>query len=99
LKPQVTVIWDTIPETPGVPRTEAEKKIQKYVQGAWVTFAKDPVNGLRSYEGGLPQWDPTKKTLVRLAYNNMTGTNLAFPIEYDAACAGNEENGPVSINL
>lgn len=49
------------------------------------------MNGLRKNEGGWPQWIPAKKTLVRLAYDNLTGTNLAFPMEYDAGCAGVKE--------
>jgi carboxylesterase type B len=37
---EITVIWDTIPETPGVPTTDAERKVQKYVQGAWIALPR-----------------------------------------------------------
>ncbi|KAM3072155.1 hypothetical protein ACMFMG_008612 [Clarireedia jacksonii] len=70
--------------------TEAEIAVEKYIQGAWTTFAKDPVQGLLGYEGGWPTYDPAEKTLIRLAYGNELGdgTNLAFPEQYDEACAG-----------
>jgi hypothetical protein len=32
-------------------------------------------------------YDPTKKSLIRLSYDNLVGTNLAFPMAYDAGCA------------
>jgi hypothetical protein len=54
---------------------------------------------LRKYEGGWPQWDPTEKTLVRLAFGTLTGTNVAFPIEYDASCVEHEGTGSVSLDL
>lgn len=72
---------------PGIPpSTDAEIDIGDYVRGAWAAFAKDPTDGLRSYRGGWPVYNPMDKTLIRLAYENKTGTNLAFPLLYDAAC-------------
>jgi cholinesterase len=72
---------------PGIPpSTEAEVDIGNYMRGSWAAFAKDPENGLRSYRGGWPIYDPGDKTLIRLAYENRTGTNLAFPLRYDATC-------------
>jgi len=73
--------------TGGVPAsTAAELSIGDYMRGAWAAFAKDPVNGLTSYQGGWPMYNPAGNTLIRLAYNNVTGTNLAMPILYDGAC-------------
>lgn len=73
--------------TGGVPAsTPAELGIGDYMRGAWAAFAKDPVNGLNSYQGGWPKYSPSGNTLIRLAYNNVTGTNLAMPILYDGAC-------------
>lgn len=71
----------------GGPNSTAEEiNFERYLQGAWTTFAKDPVNGLLTYEGGWPLYDPTKETLIRLGYDNLTDTNLAFPMLYDAGC-------------
>ena len=95
---EITIIWDTEPITPSVPKTEAEIQIGDYMRGAWLAFAKDPVNGLRRYKGGWPQWNPAEETLIRLAFDNMTGTNLAFPQEYDATCNSSIENQPALSN-
>jgi hypothetical protein len=35
---------------------------------------------------GLPAYAPLKETLIRFAYNNQTGPNAAFPVEYDITC-------------
>lgn len=84
---EIPFIWDTLPTGPGIPPdTEAEVSIRKYIQGAWAAFAKDPKCGLDTYGGGWPQYSPYKQTLVRLAYNNVTGTNVARPETYDSIC-------------
>lgn len=54
------------------------------MRGAWAAFARDPYNGLGSY--GWPQYSANDSTLVRLAYNNQTGPNLAVGDEYDGGC-------------
>lgn len=66
--------------------TAEEIKFEAYMRGAWTAFAKDPVKGLRTYEGGWPLYDPAKESLIRLAYHNLVGTNVAFPMLYDAGC-------------
>ena len=66
--------------------TVEEMAFEKYLRGAWTTFAKDPANGLMTYEAGWPSYDPTKESLIRLAYDNLVGTNLAFPMLYDSGC-------------
>lgn len=82
---ELTLIFGTEFETPA--STAEEIQVADYVQGAWLAFAKDPVNGLGSYEGGWPQYDPAEETLIRLAYENSVGTNLALPELYDAQCS------------
>ena len=67
--------------------TAEESEIETYMQGAWAAFAKDPVNGLMTYEGGWPLYNPAEKSLVRLAFDNLVGTNLEFPEVYDEGCA------------
>lgn len=84
---EIPFIWDTLPTGPGIPPdTEEEIAIRAYIQGAWGAFAKDPVSGLTTYGGGWPQYSPSEPTLIRLAYNNLTGTNVALPEIYDATC-------------
>lgn len=82
---EIPIIFDTTPVTPG-PTTD-EISIANYMRGAWTTFAKDPAKGLSTYGEGWPTYDPTKDTLIRLAYNNVTGTNAASPYIYDAYCS------------
>lgn len=84
---EIPFIWDTLPTGPGIPTdTEEEKSIRAYIQGAWAAFAKNASGGLSTYEGGWPQYSPFEPTLIRLAYDNVTGTNLALPDSYDATC-------------
>jgi cholinesterase len=66
--------------------TAQEQAVMNYTRGAWAAFAKDPINGLNSYQGGWPAYNPTMSTLVRLAFGEATGTNLALPEMYDAPC-------------
>jgi len=83
---ELPLLFGTTSSTPGPNSTVEELKFQTYLQGAWTTFAKDPVHGLRTYEGGWPLYNAAEKSLLRLAYNNRVGTNLAFPMVYDAGC-------------
>lgn len=41
---------------------------------------------LTIYSYGLPLYSPLEATLLQLAYNNQTGPNVAFPIDYDVGC-------------
>lgn len=81
---EIPIIFNTQITDP--PPTEAEVSIGKYMRGAWATFAKDPVAGLLTYDDGWPIYDPSKDTLIRLGFNNVTGTNLVNPIVYDSLC-------------
>ncbi|BCS26843.1 uncharacterized protein APUU_51554A [Aspergillus puulaauensis] len=83
----VLAVFDYIPQGPGIPdQTPEQISTGKYVRGAWAAFAKDPKEGLKGYEDGWPLYNPTEDTLVRLAYNNQTGANLARPYQYDKGC-------------
>ncbi len=79
---ELPIIFDTVPATP--PPTQAEISIANYMRGAWAAFAKDPQNGLSNY--GWPSYNTSHDTLIRLAYNNITGTNVINPYKYDADC-------------
>jgi len=79
---EVPILFDTVPASPGP--TEAEISIANYMRGAWAAFAKDPVSGLTNY--GWPTYNTSQDTLIRLAYDNITGPNLINPYRYDADC-------------
>ncbi|KAI1774826.1 putative carboxylesterase [Hypoxylon cercidicola] len=78
-------------------RTDAQEQIATYVRGMWAAFAKDPINGLTNY--GLPTYNPLNSTLLRLAYDNTTGPNVAFPAEYDIGCVVAAPLADVLVNL
>jgi hypothetical protein len=52
------------------------------MRAAWAAFAKDPVNGLTNY--GSPTYNTSEDSLIRLAYDNITGPNIINPYAYDA---------------
>lgn len=81
---ELALLFDTTPTS--IPATTEEIRIGSYMRGAWAAFAKDPEKGLLSYGDGWPSYDPSKDTLIRLGYENKTGTNLADPHDYDAYC-------------
>jgi cholinesterase len=84
---EVPVIFDTLPTGTGIPASTSEEvAIGKYIRGAWAAFAKNSTAGLITYEDGWPAYQPGAETLIRLAYNNLTGTNSVLPATYDAGC-------------
>ncbi|CAD6439808.1 c676aaa1-4651-4aa4-8ceb-bae45132be8a [Sclerotinia trifoliorum] len=96
---EITLLFDTNIANP--PETTEQIAIGKYMRGAWAAFAKDPENGLTNY--GWPKYEPEKDTLIRLAYNNQTGINVANPSLYDADCpvtaaATTSSNGSTSTS-
>ncbi|KAH6714200.1 Alpha/Beta hydrolase protein [Leptodontidium sp. MPI-SDFR-AT-0119] len=91
---ELPILFNNPPSGGSIPNnTEAETAIGSYIRGAWATFAKNPVDGLSSYEGGWPQYVPGEDTLIRLAYQNMTGANLALGTMYDGGCKTNFAGG------
>ncbi|KAF7907465.1 uncharacterized protein EAF01_005051 [Botrytis porri] len=79
---EIPLLFDTNLANP--PETTEQIAIGKYMRGAWAAFAKNPENGLTNY--GWPKYDAAEDTLIRLAYNNQTGTNAVNPSLYDANC-------------
>jgi cholinesterase len=50
---EIPIIFNTPPASKIVANDTAEElAVMAYMRGAWVTFAKDPANGLKSYQGG-----------------------------------------------
>lgn len=63
------------------------------MRGAWAAFARDPAKGLLSYDNGWPQYNADGNTLIQLAYNNLTGTNLVASNTYDGGCTNSSSTG------
>ncbi|KAK9779700.1 putative Carboxylesterase [Seiridium cardinale] len=82
---EIMPLFNTIPQTVDV-NTPEETSIAAYLRGAWAAFAKNPASGLGDYGVGWPQYSTNEDSLVRLAYNNITGTNLITGSYYDDGC-------------
>lgn len=83
---EIPIIFNT---TPGPSQntsanTKREEALIAYMQGIWAAFAKDPVNGLTRL--GLPRFDPTEDTLLRLGWDNDVGPHISAAQVYDAPC-------------
>jgi cholinesterase len=79
---EIPILFDTAPTV--VPATEEYIAVGNYMRGAWAAFAKDPVKGLTTY--GWPSYSTSSDSLIRLAFDNSTGTNAVNPSLYDANC-------------
>lgn len=85
-----------------VPNTPEENEIGALMRGLWATFAKDPVDGLASYEGGVPRYAPGTESLIQLGLNNSVELLYAAADTYDGACgltvSGNDNATTVTVN-
>jgi carboxylesterase type B len=81
---ETSMIFGTMADISGDPNTALQVTVSDYMQHAWTTFARDPVNGLE----GLywPEYNHLQSTLVRLGYGNETVASFASPASYDSRC-------------
>ncbi|KAL2075539.1 hypothetical protein VTL71DRAFT_482 [Oculimacula yallundae] len=79
---EVPMLFNTAQNSPAA--SPEQVSIGNYMRGAWAAFAKDPQKGLTNY--GWPLYNTSQDTLVRIAYENITGANLINPYRYDADC-------------
>ncbi|OGM45048.1 carboxylesterase family protein [Aspergillus bombycis] len=68
------------------PSNPAEVAASKYIQGAWVAFAKDPWKGLSDY--GWPQFTSQNRSLVSLALDNRIPATISSAEKWDSHCRG-----------
>ncbi|PQE08409.1 hypothetical protein CJF30_00005273 [Rutstroemia sp. NJR-2017a BBW] len=80
---EIPLLFDTNIAT--LAQTQEQIAIGNYVRGAWAAFAKDPEAGLDAY--GWPRYEVGSETLLRLAWDNKTGTNAVDPVLYDQYCS------------
>ncbi|KAH9216473.1 carboxylesterase [Leptodontidium sp. 2 PMI_412] len=85
---ELPVLFGTVDEVARNPAssTPDEVAVGDYLRGAWSSFAKDTFRGLLTYGEGWPTYEPTKKTLVRLAFENRPGANFTLGNAYDGPC-------------
>ncbi|KAJ5368821.1 Carboxylesterase type B [Penicillium cataractarum] len=68
------------------PASMEEIAASKYIQDAWVAFAKDPQNGLHRF--GWPQFNFDGDTLINLALNNTSTAIFTSSEAWDSPCNG-----------
>ncbi|KJA28805.1 hypothetical protein HYPSUDRAFT_196967 [Hypholoma sublateritium FD-334 SS-4] len=69
----------------GVPASAEQIALSKYMQSAWVAFARDPVGGLPSV--GWPLYNPNTSTLAQLGnFFNTSGVVFEESAVVDAVC-------------
>jgi carboxylesterase type B len=71
---------------PGVAPTASEVALSKYMQGAWVAFARDPSNGLTRRSFNWPRFDKTGEMVELGNVGNPTGGTFTNADVFDAVC-------------
>ncbi|KAJ3564245.1 hypothetical protein NP233_g8425 [Leucocoprinus birnbaumii] len=80
---ELPLIFGTL--NPNSPTTE-ELALSKYMQSAWVAFARDPQKGLSNF--GWPNYDPATQSLVQLGnFYNRSSATFGSSAEIDIACS------------
>ena len=81
---EIPIIFGTYNQSPIAP-TPTEVSFARFLQSAWVAFARDPKQGL--IDLGWPKYDPNTASLVQLGNSaNATGTVFTTPDSLDILC-------------
>lgn len=83
---EIGLVFGTYNISTIAPPTAQEIAFSHEMQGGWVAFAKDPVNGLKQY--GWPVYEASGTTLIQLGQNNMSMTTFNNSQAYNTGCAG-----------
>ncbi|KAF8518412.1 carboxylesterase [Hysterangium stoloniferum] len=79
-------------------RPPLKSRFSTYVQGAWVSFARDPQRGLVNY--GWPLYNPDTNSLALLgSSDNQTGVVFSSGSSYDSGCGQSELAGAIAIKV
>ncbi|KAL4807439.1 Alpha/Beta hydrolase protein [Aspergillus unguis] len=86
---EIPILFGTYNQTYLPPRPGRDEiETSRYIQDAWVSFAKDPEAGLSEY--GWPEFSFDDDTLVNLAVHNKPGMVLGSSASWDKHCDGAE---------
>ncbi|KAG6836312.1 hypothetical protein H0H93_009232 [Arthromyces matolae] len=81
---ELPILFGTLPSP-----TSAEKALSRFMQNAWVAFARDPVHGLVDIR--WPQYSPNASTLAQIGgFYNETGATFGQGRLFDFACSDTE---------
>ena len=76
----------SIPVASELGPTSNQVALSKYIQSAWVSFARDPKKGLQT-DLNWPLYNPTQSTLVRIGGEfNPTAVGFGDAAEFDGDC-------------
>jgi carboxylesterase type B len=82
---EIPIVFGTYNSSPFGPPTGPEISLSRYVQDAWVTFARDPQQGLSNF--GWPKYNPNTASLVQIGNSdNQTGVIFAHGDSFDGGC-------------
>lgn len=95
---EVPIVFGTYKQSFNGPPTNDEIAFSKYVQQAWVAFARDPTRGLSNY--GWPTYNPTTASLVQLGNPaNNTGATFGQGQFTDLSCGALDALADLSAQL
>ncbi|KAF8521221.1 carboxylesterase [Hysterangium stoloniferum] len=95
---ELPMVFGTYNASPFGPPTAAEIPFSTYVQGAWVSFARDPQHGLVNY--GWPLYNPDTNSLALLgSSDNQTGVVFSSGSSYDSDCGLSEFAGTLALDV
>uniref|UniRef100_A0A8H7Y5M7 Carboxylic ester hydrolase n=1 Tax=Psilocybe cubensis TaxID=181762 RepID=A0A8H7Y5M7_PSICU len=99
IKAEVPIVFGTYDTAiSAVKSTTTEVNLSKYMQKAWVAFARDPANGLTNY--GWPTYNATSDSLVQLGGPaNPSGLSLGQGSLLDHTCNHSDELLTFAIQL
>lgn len=83
---ELPIVFGTYNQNTEIPATQEEIALSRYMQTAWVAFARDPQTGLSNF--GWPKYDPSTESLVQLGnFFNQSSATFGRAAEVDFACS------------
>jgi carboxylesterase type B len=70
----------------GIEPEAEQERLTRWMQGAWVAFARDPENGLEEF--GWPRFKEGEETVARLGVGVGDGVDFVRPEVYGWNCSG-----------
>ncbi|KAJ3557787.1 hypothetical protein NP233_g11658 [Leucocoprinus birnbaumii] len=82
---ELPIVFGTYNQSTAIPKTQDEIALSRYMQSAWVAFARDPQKGLSNF--GWPAYNPTSQSLVQLGnFFNRSSATFGSAAQIDFAC-------------
>jgi len=83
---ELPIVFGTYNQTTEIAKTPVEIALSKYMQSAWVAFARDPRNGLSNF--GWPTYAPTTNSLIQLGnFFNQSSATFGRGTDIDFTCS------------